>query len=92
MENEYLLRIDFKKETENPERVFSAMSELIQALREIDRSLSASISTEIETKLILEDVEAGSIIAKGGEGVKSLSLNLWGFGIHGKNLGGSIKG
>ncbi len=68
MENEYLLRIDFKKETENPERVFSAMSELIQALREIDRSLSASISTEIETKLILEDVEAGSIIAKGGEG------------------------
>ena len=69
MENEYLLRIDFKKETENPERVFSAMSELIQALREIDRSLSASISTEIETKLILEDVEAGSIIAKGGEGV-----------------------
>lgn len=64
MENEYLLRIDFKKGTENPERVFSAMSELIQAFREIDRSLSASISTEIDAKLILEDIEAGSIIAK----------------------------
>ena len=64
METEYLLRIDFKKGTENPERIFFAMSELIQAFREIDRSLSASISTEIDTKLILEDIEAGSIIAK----------------------------
>jgi len=27
----------------------------------------------------------------GGGGGKSLSLNLWGFGIYGKNLGGSIK-
>ena len=64
MENEYLLRIDFKKGTENPERIFSAMSELIQAFLEIDRSLSHSISTEISSKLILDDIEAGSIIAK----------------------------
>lgn len=64
MESEYLLRIDFKRGTENPERVFSAMSDLIQAFREIDRSLAASISTEINSKLILEDIEAGSIIAK----------------------------
>lgn len=64
MDSEYLLRIDFEKGTENPERVFSAMSDLIQAFREIDRSLSGSISREIHSKLILEDVETGSIIAK----------------------------
>lgn len=64
MGSEYLLRIDFKKGTEKPERVFSAMSDLIQAFREIDRSLTASISTEIRSKLMLEDIEAGSLIAK----------------------------
>lgn len=78
MENEYYVQIDFKRGTENPERVFSAMSDLIQAFRSIDESLSGSISSQIKPVLILEDIETGSIRAKIKSVLESIDDNALG--------------
>lgn len=64
MESEFYVQIDFQKGTENPERVFQAMSDLIHTFRHIDQDLSSSIATTIRSKLILQDIEAGSIRAR----------------------------
>jgi len=64
MDSEYYVQIDFEKGTEHPERVFQAMSDLIQSFRHIDQDLSSSISATIRAKLILQDIEAGSVRAR----------------------------
>lgn len=64
MDSEYYVQIDFEKGTENPERVFQAMSDLIHTFRHIDQDLSYSISSTINSKLILQDIETGSIRAR----------------------------
>jgi hypothetical protein len=64
MESEFYVQIDFQKGTGNPERVFQAMSDLIHTFRHIDQDLSSSIATTIHSKLILQDIEAGSIRAR----------------------------
>ncbi|MDR3578660.1 MAG: hypothetical protein P4L44_01715 [Oryzomonas sp.] len=64
MDSDFYVQIDFQKGTENPERVFQAMSDLIHTFRHIDQDLSSSIATTIQSKLILQDIEAGSIRAR----------------------------
>jgi hypothetical protein len=61
--SEFCIQIDFQKESEKPARVFKAMTGLIEAFEEIDRNLVRSIDVQIESVLLLEDIEAGSIRA-----------------------------
>jgi len=61
MESEFCVKIDFQKGTENPERIFQAMSDLIQSFKQIDQDLSSSIALKLESKLILQDIEVGSL-------------------------------
>lgn len=58
---DFCIEIQYKKESENPSRVFRSMSELIDSFQEIDRHLVKAIDVNIETILLLEDIEAGSI-------------------------------
>lgn len=58
---DFCIEIDFDKESENPSRVFKTMSAMIETFEQIDRDLAVSIDSKIETVLILEDVESGSI-------------------------------
>jgi len=58
---DFCIEIDYKKESENPSRVFRSMSELIDSFQEIDRNLVTSIDINIEPILLLEDIETGSI-------------------------------
>jgi hypothetical protein len=58
---DYCVEMEYKKESENPSRVFRSMSELIDSFQEIDKSLVTSIDVNIEPILLLEDIEAGSI-------------------------------
>jgi hypothetical protein len=55
------IEIDFKKGSENPSRVFRALTELIEAFQQIDKALVSSIDSSIEPVGIIEDVEEGSI-------------------------------
>jgi len=58
------LTVDFKKGSGDPSRVFKAMTGLIESVQSLDKHLSVSISPSIQTELILQDIQAGSLIAK----------------------------
>ena len=58
---DFCIEIQYKKESENPSRVFRAMSELIDSFQATDQRLVKAIAINIETILLLEDIETGSI-------------------------------
>ncbi|MFC1901725.1 hypothetical protein ACFLX3_02205 [Chloroflexota bacterium] len=58
---DFCIEISYKKESENPSRVFRSLFELIDTFQEIDRNLVTSIDVNIEPVLLLEDIEVGSI-------------------------------
>ena len=58
---DFCVRIDFDRSTPNPERVFIAMTDIIQAFRSIDHGFIQSIDSKIEPVLMLEDIEASSL-------------------------------
>ncbi len=60
---DFCIEIDFDKGSEHPSRVFSTLSSLIDTFESIDNDLVASIDSKIETVLLLEDIESGSIKA-----------------------------
>jgi hypothetical protein len=57
----FLIQIDFQKGTDNPQRVFQAADAMIRAFQNLDKTLCASVDSNIEPIMILEDIEAGSI-------------------------------
>jgi len=60
---DFCIEIDFQKGSENPSRVFRAMTELIEAFQALDSDLVKSIHPEIEPVALIEDVEVGSLKA-----------------------------
>lgn len=58
---DFCLEIRYKKGTENPSRVFHAFSDLIDSFQDIDKKLVNNIDVNIESTLLLEDIEIGSI-------------------------------
>jgi len=61
LEADFCIEIQYKKESANPSRVFHSMSGLIDSFQRIDQHLVKAIDVDIETVLLLEDIEAGSI-------------------------------
>lgn len=60
-EADFALFIDFKRGEGSPQRVFQAADAMIRALQRVDRTLCASIDTNIEPVMVLEEIESGSI-------------------------------
>ena len=58
---DFAFYIDFRKGKGPAARVFAATHAFIQACEQIDRELVSSIDTTIETVLVIEDIEAGSL-------------------------------
>lgn len=57
----YALRINFKRDTPDPSRVFRAMTELIESFTNLDKELVQSIDIHVEPVILLEDIEASSL-------------------------------
>ncbi|NEQ73203.1 MAG: hypothetical protein F6K23_09015 [Okeania sp. SIO2C9] len=55
-------KIDFARDTEDPERVFRAMLGLIEFSKVTDNTLIKYLDVEIESTLVLENIEQGSFI------------------------------
>lgn len=55
------LKIDYKRDSEDPSRVFRAMSGLIESMQVFDQHLAHTINADASTILLLEDIESGSI-------------------------------
>lgn len=64
IEGSFALKIDFAKDSENPERVFDSMSKLIVATRATDKSLVRGVHGDIASVLLLEDIEVGSLVSR----------------------------
>lgn len=53
--------VDFRRGSGPASRVFSATHDFIRACERLDRELLASIDSNIETVMVLEDIETGSL-------------------------------
>lgn len=58
---DFCIEIDYKKDSENPSRVFETMTGLIKAFQSFDEDLIKSIDNKIEPVLMLEDIQIGSL-------------------------------
>jgi hypothetical protein len=58
------IKLEFDKNTENPSRLFSSFAEMIDSVNNLDIVIAKTVNTSISSKLVLDDVEKGSIIAK----------------------------
>lgn len=64
-ENEFFeIYIDFTKSEGDPTRVFKTMAGLIEGMQSIDKHLSQSLNISVNTNLVLEEIQSGSIKAK----------------------------
>ena len=62
-ESLFEIKVAFERGKGEPSRVFRTMTGLIESIQMLDQHLSATVSTKIRTKLLLQDIEAGSIRA-----------------------------
>lgn len=53
--------IDFKRGEGDPRRIFDAASALIDGFETLDEALAGSIDAKLQTVMVLEDVESGSL-------------------------------
>jgi hypothetical protein len=58
------IKLDFKRETENPSRLFRSFAEMIEGINNLDYLIAESVNTKIKTNIILDDIEKGSIIGR----------------------------
>jgi hypothetical protein len=58
---DFAFEIEFKRGEGSPSRVFLAVNDFILGCQRIDAELAHTIDNNIETVLVLEDIEAGSI-------------------------------
>jgi hypothetical protein len=61
LDSDFGIEIDFQPGTDAPSRVFKTITALIEAFQIVDRQLAESVA-RIEPVLLLENIEAGSII------------------------------
>ncbi len=64
IKSEYEIRLDFKRETENPSRLFRAFAEIIEGVNDLNYFIAQTVNTSIKSKIILDDIEKGSLIGK----------------------------
>ena len=62
--SKYEIKLEFDPKTENPSRLFNSFAELIDSVSQLDTVLSKSVNTSISSKIYLDDIEKGSLIAK----------------------------
>lgn len=59
--SELCIKIDFERNSRNPQRVFNSMSHLISSVEEFHSCLLNSVSAETKSNFLLSDINEGSI-------------------------------
>lgn len=62
--NSFEIKLDFEQNSENPSRLFKSFADIIEATSSLDSLVSRSINSDYSHKLLLEDIEKGSLIGK----------------------------
>lgn len=63
IETDFYIEIKFKKDSENPSRVFQTMAGIIDAFQQFDNDLIRGIDSKLEPVILLEDIEVSSLRA-----------------------------
>jgi hypothetical protein len=64
LNNKYEIRLDFKRETENPSRLFRAFAEMIDGVNNLDHLIAETVNSAVKSKIVLDDIEKGSLIGR----------------------------
>lgn len=62
--SKFEIRLDFEREAENPSRLFRAFAEMVDGINNLDFIIAESVNTKVKSKIILDDIEKGSILGK----------------------------
>ena len=60
----YEIKLEFDSKTENPSRLFQSFADIIDSVSNLDRILAQSVDTKVTSRIFLDDIEKGSLIAK----------------------------
>ncbi len=63
IDSKFEIYIDFKPSEGDPSRVFHAMADLVDSLKELDTELASMVSISFKPELYLEEIEGGSVRA-----------------------------
>lgn len=61
--NQFEIYIDYDKDADNPERVFLALADIVSELSNFDKIICESLAIKVESKIVLDKVESGSVRA-----------------------------
>lgn len=64
LNSRFEIKLDFKRETENPSRLFRSFAEMIEGVKKLDYLVAESVNTKVKSSIILDDIEKGSLIGK----------------------------
>lgn len=64
IKSSFEIKLEFDKNTENPSRLFYSFAEMIDSVNNLDLVIAKTINSTISSKIILDDIEKGSILAK----------------------------
>jgi hypothetical protein len=64
IKSSFEIKLEFDKNTENPSRLFYSFAEMIDSVNNLDLVIAKTINSTILSKIILDDIEKGSILAK----------------------------
>lgn len=64
LNSKFEIRLDFKRETENPSRLFRSFAEMIEGINDLDYFIAETVNTKIKSNIILDDIEKGSLIGR----------------------------
>jgi predicted house-cleaning noncanonical NTP pyrophosphatase (MazG superfamily) len=64
IESKFDIKLNFDKNTENPSRLFKSFADIIDGFNQLNYVLGQSVNTTIESKVILNDIDKGSLIAR----------------------------
>ena len=59
--NTFCLTVEYDKQSPNPEKIFLGIAKTLEAFKALDAQLITCVDSSIETDMLLEDVERGSI-------------------------------
>ncbi|MFT5646798.1 MAG: hypothetical protein ACI976_001483 [Aureispira sp.] len=62
--SKFEIRLDFKRETVDPSRLFKSFAEIIEGLNSLDHLIAESVNSKIKSNIVLDDIEKGSLIGK----------------------------
>lgn len=61
--NDFSIHLDFSKNSKRPERVYQSMTNLTLAMKRLDSLLADSVSKQIKTHIVLNEIQGGSVVS-----------------------------